>query len=413
MQSYPCQICNGNNTQKFLELGMQPFANKLEPDRLAAKASELFDLSLRICNDCLYVWLECHAPKEELFTDNTYITGISQETKEDMKAFADSCIETCKIAPGSRVLDIASNDGTLLEFFSKEGMSILGVDPSRPAAEISKAKGIETINEFFDLKTAEEILLKYGKFDLITATNVITHVDNPIEFLESCKKILSSIGSIVVEFYNFDTLISNIAFDQIYHEHISYFNFTTFSNALNTVDLDAFKVEHVKSQGGSLRVFISWHGSKQIDASVNETLQKEGTTKEIRDRYLQFPILVSKRKNEILDLLKNEKSNGSRIAGFGASAKATVLLNYLGVSDETVTAIADNNEIKQGKYVPGVAIPIVSVQDLKKIEPDVIIIFAWNLRGELKRYLSRNFNSSTSVVTFMPRIERKQLIGDV
>ena len=367
MQDQPCPICNGTNTQKFLELGMQPFANKLEPDRLTAKASKRYNLSLRICSDCLYVWLACRAPKEELFIDNTYITGISLETREDMKNFADSCINTCKILPAARVLDIASNDGTLLEFFGKEGMTILGVDPSRPAAEISRIKGIETINEFFDSKTAEGILLKYGKFDLITATNVITHVDNPIEFLESCKQILSSSGAVVVEFYNFDALISNIAFDQIYHEHVSYFNFTTFSNALNTVGLRAFKVEHVKSQGGSLRVFISLEGSKPIDSSVTETLRKEGATQEIRDRYLQFPKLVSNRKNEILDFLQSEKSKGSRIAGYGASAKATVLLNYLGVSDETVTAIADNNVIKQGKYVPGVAIPIISAQDLKKM----------------------------------------------
>jgi SAM-dependent methyltransferase len=321
-----------------------------------------------------------------------------------MRDFAEDCLRTCELSKESAVLDIASNDGTLLGFFMKEGCQVLGVDPSRPAYDIAIMNGIDTMNRMFDQDTAELIKATRGKMDLITATNIITHVPDPSAFLNNCKFLLKSKGSLVVEFYNFESMISNSAFDQIYHEHISYFNFTTFSRLLKNVGLEAYKVERVKSQGGSFRVFISFIGSRNIDQSVKKMLEIEGGIERIKSRYYLFPQRVSNIKKNILEFLEKEIHNGNKIMGYGASAKATVLLNYLKISISEILAIADKSPIKQGKFVPGVGIPIISPNELVKLSPDIIIIFAWNLKKEIAAFLSQILPEDVKVLTVIPEI---------
>ena len=193
-----------------------------------------------------------------------------------MKDFAEDCLRVCNLSKGSDVLDIASNDGTLLSFFRKDGCRVLGVDPSMPAFEIAIAKGINTMNRMLNSDTREQILTTNGKIGLVSATNIITHVPNPEEFLINCKYLLKPTASLVVEFYHFESMISNSAIDQIYHEHISYFNFTIFSKLLENIRLEAYKVKQVNSQGGSLRIFISFPRSRNIDESVKNMLETEG-----------------------------------------------------------------------------------------------------------------------------------------
>jgi hypothetical protein len=308
------------------------------------------------------------------------------------------------LSKGSDVLDIASNDGTLLSFFKKEGCRVLGVDPSRPAFEIAVTKGINTMNRMFDSGTKEQILATSGKLDLVSATNIITHVPNPEEFLINCKYLLKSTASLVVEFYNFESMISNSAFDQIYHEHISYFNFTTFSRLLENVGLEAYKVKQVNSQGGSLRVFISFTGSRNIDKSVKNTLDMEGGLESIKSRYFLFPQKVAKIKRDASRFLEEKIRSGNKIAGYGASAKATVFLNFLNLSNSEIIAIADKSLIKQGKFIPEAAIPVVSPDELVKLNPKIIIIFAWNLRKEIVGFLKQIFPQDVELITFIPEI---------
>ncbi len=404
MQNNRCPICGGNNVKLFLDLGLQPPANDLKDSVVTALNCSKFDLSLLICDECLYIWLSEKVAPEVLFSSNTYLTGVSSQTRDDMRDFAEDCLRTCNISEGSDVLDIASNDGTLLSFFKKEGCRVLGVDPSRPAYAVATTNGINTLNRMFDFDTAKLIMAIYGKMDLITATNIITHVVDPKAFLINCKYLLKSKGSIVVEFYNFDSMISNSAFDQIYHEHISYFNFTTFSKLLNNVDLEAYKVEQVNSQGGSLRVFISFARSRNIDQSVKNTLEMEGGLEAIRSRYYLFPKRVAKLKKDILEFLEKEIHNGNKIMGYGASAKATVFLNYLNLSNSEIMAIADKSQIKQGKFVPGVAIPIISPHKLVKLNPSIIIIFAWNLKKEIASFLNQILPEDVRILTVIPKI---------
>ena len=404
MQNNQCPICGSSNINLFLDLGLQPPANDLKDSVDSALNCSRFDLSLLICDECLYVWLREQLAPEVLFSNNTYLTGVSSQTRDDMRDFAEDCSRTCNLSEESAVLDIASNDGTLLSFFKKEGCRVLGVDPSKPAYEIAVMNGIDTMNRMFDSDTTELIMASRGKMDLITATNVITHFPDPRAFLIDCKRLLKSEGSIVVEFYNFESMITNSAFDQIYHEHISYFNFTTFSRLLNNTGLEAYKVRRVNSQGGSLRVFISFPGSRIIDPSVKRTLEMEGRFETIKSRYYQFPQRVTEIKEEILELLETEIRNGNKIAGYGASAKATVLLNYLNLSSSEIMAIADMSQIKQGKFVPGVAIPIISPRGLAELNPDIVIIFAWNLKREIAYFLNQIFTEDVRILTLIPEI---------
>ncbi len=404
MKKINCPICDSIDTTNLISLGNQPPANDLKKDAITAFSAKKYDLSLQICNNCLYVWLTQLVPPEELFVENTYLTGISSETRSDMEQFADSCIETCRPVKGSTILDIASNDGTLLTFFKNRDMNVLGLDPSKPACELANANGVRTINGFFSDEAVEIILSSVGQADLITGTNIITHVENPMAFLNNCKKILKPFGSIVMEFYYFESIISNNAFDQIYHEHISYFNFTTFSNMLKRMGLETYKVELVKSQGGSLRTFVAFQGVKGIDKSVDDLLKKEGGYFKILKRFRSFPDLVETRKQKIMEIINNERIKGTPMAGYGASAKATVMTNYLGLTPSSIAAIADQSSTKQGKFLPGVGIPVISPEELKGLNPELIIIFAWNIKGEIIRALKNIFGRDVRTVVFIPEI---------
>ena len=404
MREGTCPVCSSKNISLFLNLGPQPPANGFALNNLSSISVAKYELFLMICLECLYVWLGSTVSANELFTENPYLTGTSAETQLDMRNLVNDCLGTCSSDNPKRVIDIASNDGTLLDLFRNEGFEIMGIDPSKPAYEISKSRGIPTINDFFGADITDKILSSFGKADVVTGTNIITHVENPIEFLNNCKRLLKSKGSIVLEFYNFDYIISNNAFDQIYHEHISYFNFTTFVRLVKRLDLEAYKVEEVHAQGGSLRVFLSIPGRYKVDESVVELLKLEGGPDEIKKRFLSFPKKVNKHKDEILNLLREKSEMGLKIAGYGASAKATVLLNYLKLSSKEIIAIADKSQTKQGKFVPGVGVPVVSPMELVELRPDLVVIFAWNLKDEITKVLNELFGYKVSTVTFMPKI---------
>ena len=408
-----CPICKSKNIKLFVDLGKQPLANDLQISKNSALNCSRFTLSLLMCNNCLYVWLPVKVKPEVLFSNNTYLTGVSSQTRDDMEDFANDCFLTCNLSKGSKVLDIASNDGTLLSFFKNEGCIVLGVDPSSSAYEIAINRGIETMNCMFDSETKEQILAKTGQLDLISATNIITHVPNPEEFLENCKYLLKPTGSLVVEFYNFESMILNSAFDQIYHEHISYFNFTTFSRLLDNVGLKAYKVKQTNSQGGSLRVFISPTSLGNSDQSVRNTLELEGGFESIKSRYLLFPQKIDKIKNDALRLLKEKIQTGNKIVGYGASAKATVLLNFLNLSSSQIIAVADKSPIKKGKFIPGMGIPIISPDELEELNPDIIIIFAWNLKKEIMEFLREIFHKKTNIMTIIPEISFTSLTQEV
>ena len=388
----------------MLDLGMQPPANSLNDTYEEAISNERFELALRMCNNCLYVWLTEIVPPDRLFRNNTYITGVSTTTRRDMNSFFQGCLLNCNLTGPRKILDIASNDGTLLEYFKAEGYEVMGVEPSKNAFVLAEERGIPTINDFFNLNLSKKLFNDYNKFDLITATNVITHVEKPLEFLEACKQLLNKGGSIGLEFYYFESIIANTAFDQIYHEHVSYFNLTTFQKLLERVGLEAYHAEVVPSQGGSLRIFISLPTQHLIDDSIPNLLASEGWISEIKKRYQNFAISAIKRAELIKKVLSANVLDGKIIAGYGASAKATVLTNYLNLDRQIVKGIADLSSTKQGKYIPGSGIPVIAPENLIDLSPDIVVIFSWNIAEEIVKQLAHQFEKSFIALQFMPKI---------
>lgn len=401
-----CPICGNSEISPFLDLGKQPPANALADSLEGALSMVKAPLSLSICNNCLYIRLSENISGINLFNNNTYLSGISKQTKDDLYDLACDCLNECFLSPSSKILDIASNDGTLLEYFKERGMQILGIDPSKPAYEAAIVKGIPTINDFFKSSITGEIKNRIGKVDLITGANIITHVPDPEVFLISCKEVLKKEGSIVLEFYYVESIFTNIAFDQVYHEHVSYFNLHNFMRLIKNVGLEIYKVKKVSSQGGSLRVFISFPGLNSVDSSINILLSEEMEGQEPRIRYMGFQRQVFQRKLEIEKIINEAKNLGKKIIGYGAAAKATVLLNYVDVSSDSIICIGDKSPLKQGKFIPGVGIPIVSPDKLTETNADLLIIFSWNLKKEILQFLNNlKWNKNIKAMTLMPEIE--------
>ena len=397
-----CPLCGGIDFFTLLDLGLQPLANQLFTSEKEAKSAEKYDLSLLCCNDCMYVWLNALVSPERLFSNNTYLTCVSKQTQEDMYSFAKACMDSCNVSSEKSVLDIASNDGTLLTFFKEKGFTVLGVEPSINAYKIADSKGITTINDFFNEDLSNKIVQTYGKFYLVTATNLLTHIADPVLFLNNCKSILQENGSIVLEFYYFESLISNIAFDQIYHEHVSYFNCRVFNNLVKKVGMEIYNINLVRAQGGSLRVFLGFPNQHTINNEVENLLRSEGDIKNIKNRYITFANKAMLKAEEIKTYLLSAHDNNKKILGYGASAKATVVTNFSKIDNSIIMGIADQSPLKQDKFIPGTGIRIIKPEKINIMEPEVIVIFSWNLKDEIIQYLKNIVQKPTDLVVFTP-----------
>jgi SAM-dependent methyltransferase len=403
-----CVVCESTNVTTLLDMGVSPLANSFESTLEGAKASMKFGLALIMCDSCLYVRIRKVVDPSVLFRNNTYLTGVSQETRRDMEQFAVDCLETCQLPNGAVVLDVASNDGTLMSSFRDHGVRTIGVDPSIDACQLARNKGLEVIDDFFNESSALLVASKVGELNLITMTNVITHVPDPVELLRRAGGLLRQDGSIALEFYLFESIIENVAFDQIYHEHISYFNLHSFRALVGKAGLEVYKAKRTPAQGGSLRVFVARPGVQNIDGSVAEMLEAEGEHDEITARYRSFPIRVSALGAQIREHLSTEIDQGRIVAGYGASAKATVLLNYLSLNSSQIRAIGDQNPLKQGKYVPGTDIAVVEPKQLVALHPDVVVVFAWNIQREIAQFLHGAFGRAVDYLVLMPQVHSIQ-----
>jgi len=411
LQEIQCPVCEGRNFSELLNLGLSPAANNLMDNKEQSVKAEKFKLGLVFCNKCGYARLSEIVDPEKLFINYTYLTGVSKETVTHFEEFSARIAKRLRSTNRRRfkIIDIGSNDGTLLKFFKIKNFEILGVEPSKNVSEIANKDGIPTINAFFTLDLATKIRNEFGLVDVITMTNVLTHVENPKEMLLNARSLLDNKGIIVAEFYYFPKLMENLAFDQIYHEHISYFTLRNFVEMLQSIGLDAFDAELTGAQGGSLRVWICKKGEKRIRPSVGKFLSNEGETDNIINNYYYFSRNVYKLRDEIVYFIKNQRAQGKTIAGYGASAKATTMINFCGLDSSSILFIADANPLKQEKYIPGTDIKVVSPNMINLLKPSIIIIFAWNLVREIISYFTDNLDYRPSVYVFIPNLREIQL----
>jgi len=378
-----CRGCGGTNLQLVISLGVSPLANNLlkHPHEI----DSLYPLAMMYCTDCHNCQLSYTVPAQAMFDEYLYVSSTSKSFRDHFSNAADQYIRQFNLTDASLVVDIGSNDGIALTPLQNKGVRVVGVEPAKNVAEIAWQNKIETVNAYFTQEVANQIVQQYGHADVVTASNVFAHADKLDEIAHAVFSLLRPEGSFIIEVqYLLDT-IKDLTFDNIYHEHVNYWSVTSLNNFFNRIGYCIYKVEHVDTHGGSIRVYIT-KNSDNIDTSVFEFLDKEekfGLTN--INTYLAFADKVKQTKQKTIENLNVLKKNNLIIVGYGAPAKATTVLNYYGINTNQLEYIVEDNKLKHDKIVPGVRIPIYSKDKLNEIKPDVLLVMAWNFFEEIKK----------------------------
>jgi SAM-dependent methyltransferase len=410
MSQLACRFCGAPVDAVFADLGMSPLANSYLPPERVNMMEPFYPLTAWVCGKCFLVQLEQFETPEQIFSDYAYFSSYSSSWLEHSQRYAEQMIERLGLDERSQVVELASNDGYLLQFFRERQISVLGVEPAANVAEVAKEKGISTVVEFFGEDVARR-LAGDASADLLLGNNVLAHVPDLNDFVAGMKVLLKPGGVITMEFPHLMRLIEDHQWDTIYHEHFSYFSFLTVSAVFEAHGLRLFDVEELTTHGGSLRIF----GAHAEDSGKPES----GAASVLRERereagyerletYLGYGPQVEQDKRQILRFLIDLKERGSSVVGYGAPAKGNTLLNYCGVRREFIDYTCDLNPHKQGHFLPGSHIPICSPEKIREDRPDVVLILPWNLKDEIVEQLSfirewgGRFAARTPELTLLP-----------
>jgi len=344
---------------------------------------------------------------EDIFNDYAYFSSYSESWLKHAKDYVDSMIDRFGFGADTQVVEIASNDGYLLQYFKEKGIPVLGIEPAKNVANAALEKDIPTIIQFHSEETAEELSAKGIQADLLVGNNVLAHVPNLNDFVRGMKIILKSDGIITMEFPHLMRLIKENQFDTIYHEHFSYFSLISVNNVFRKHGLSIFDVEELPTHGGSLRIYAS-HAedpSKVLIKSINELIAKERAAGfDKLEHYMAFGEQVKRSKLKILDFMVETKREGKSIAGYGAPAKGNTLLNYCGIRTDFIDYTVDRSPHKQGCFLPGTHIPIYHPDKIMETKPDYLIILPWNLKEEIMEQMAHIRNWSARFVTLIPDV---------
>ena len=386
MASRICRSCAGELTRSFLDLGVSPLANRLiRPGETDAEEPR-YPLHAHVCDDCFLVQLGEFASPETLFSNYPYFSSFSDTWLEHCNRYVRNIISLLDLGPGSRIVEIASNDGALLQFFRKLGLNVLGIEPAANVARTAIEKGVPTEIVFFGREIARRLRSDFAA-DLIVANNVLAHVPDLNDFIAGLKVLLAPSGTITIEFPHLARLISERQFDTIYHEHFSYFSLLAVEAALLRHGLAVYDVETLSTHGGSLRLFVS-HAELDRPRSRGHASVAAAERKLALDRietYAKFAPLVAETRREILDFFRAARRDGKKIVGYGAAAKGTTLLNYCEVGRDFMDYVVDRSPHKQRMLVPGVRLPIHAPERVFETRPDYLFVLAWNLKDEILR----------------------------
>jgi SAM-dependent methyltransferase len=390
MSETSCRFCDAPVETVFADLGMSPLANSYLPPERANGMEPFYPLRALVCGECFLVQLEEFETPEQIFSDYAYFSSYSSSWLEHSRRYAGLMVERLGLDGSSHVVEIASNDGYLLQYFHEQRISVLGIEPAANVAKVALQKGIPTLVEFFGRQTASS-LVEESSADLLLGNNVLAHVPDLNDFVAGIKILLKPGGVITMEFPHLMRLMRENQWDTIYHEHFSYFSFLTVSRVFEVHGLRLFDVEELPTHGGSLRIY----GAHADDAEKAESERARELRERERqagyesiDAYLDYGRRVEQDKRQILRFLIGLKEQGLRVAGYGAPAKGNTLLNYCGVGRDFIEYTCDLNPHKQGHFLPGSHIPIRSPEAIREERPDVILILSWNLMDEIIEQLS-------------------------
>ena len=341
-----------------------------------------------MCDRCWLVQLDVFASPEELFRDYRYFSSYSTTWLAHAESFVEEMMRR-GIGPASRVVEVASNDGYLLRNFVARGVPVLGIEPASNVALVAREAGVPTLDEFFGVVLARRVRAEFGAAQLIVANNVLAHVPDVNDFASGIATLLAHDGVATIEFPHLLRTIAGMQFDTVYHEHFSYLSLVALAPLFARHGLEIVEVAELPTHGGSLRVFVAPRGSRTVDASVATTLAAERAAGfERLETYTAFGERVARIKDDFVAFLLDAKRRGRRVAGYGAAAKATTLLNYAGVRADVLPYVADKSPHKQGHFIPGVRVPIVAPERIRADRPDYVVIFPWNVADEIRAELA-------------------------
>jgi hypothetical protein len=387
-----CRFCQTELKDVFIDLYNSPASNSFLTTEQLNEPEAYYPLKVFTCPKCFLVQVDEYKKSDDIF-DSTYVyfSSYSKSWLEHAKKYTEKMIGRFGYNEQSQVIEIASNDGYLLQYFLEKKIPVLGIEPTANTAEVAKSKGIGSVVDFFGVRLAKELVAKNIKADLLLGNNVLAHVPDIIDFTKGMKIILSDKGVVTMEFPHLVQLIENNQFDTIYHEHFSYLSFTTVKQVFEAAGLELFDVEEIPTHGGSLRIYAKHPAdkSKAISENVAALLKKE-KDKGVTDMnyYSGFQQRAFTIKTALLEFLTTQKKAGKKVAAYGAAAKGNTLLNYCGIRSDLIDYVVDANPHKQNKYLPGSHIPVVNEDWLKKNKPDYVIIFPWNIKQEVQTQLS-------------------------
>jgi cyclopropane fatty-acyl-phospholipid synthase-like methyltransferase len=373
-----CRACHSTKLKKFLSLGNMPLPNAFLTKAQLHLNENKYPLDVMFCEVCGMVQLKQVVNAPSMFTDYAYFTGASIPIRKHFDEMADSVVKKYKLGKESFVVDIGSNDGTLLQSFKNRGVKVLGVDPAENIAKYANEHGIETICGYFSQFIIGDIILRKGHADIITATNVFAHVDDLDNFISCVQTLLRKGGTFIFEVPYLLDMLDNLEFDTIYHEHLSYFAIRPLSTLFNRLGMSITKIENINVHGGTIRVHI-----KNIDCGVNTAIdyyianESESGLYEFKT-YNEFANAVKVIRKDLRSLLYNIKKHNSNIVGYGAAAKGNILINYCDIGYDLLDYIADTTTYKQGLYTPGMHVPVKSFDEYYSNPPKYTLLLAWN-----------------------------------
>lgn len=404
-----CRFCKSELTNIFIDLGNSPASNSFLTKEQLNEPETFYPLKVYTCSNCFLVQIDEYKKSDSIFDDQyVYFSSYSKSWLAHAKNYTEMMVERFSYTSSSQIIEIASNDGYLLQYFKEKNIPVLGIEPTANTAEVAIGKGIETVTRFFGTVLAKELAAAGKKADLVLGNNVLAHVPDIVDFVAGMKMILKENGIITMEFPHLMQLVENNQFDTIYHEHFSYLSFYTVKQIFESQGLSIFDVDEIPTHGGSLRIYAKHveDRSKEITPKVAAMLQEElSKGMNTPSYYSNFQKKAFAVKLSFIDFLITQKKADKKVAAYGAAAKGNTLLNYCGVKNDLIDYVVDANPNKQDKWLPASHIPVVDEQYLKKMRPDFIVVFPWNIKEEIIKQLDYINEWNGKFVIPIPQLE--------
>ncbi len=404
-----CRFCKTSLEHVFIDLLNSPASNSFLIKEQLNEPETFYPLKVYTCHKCFLVQVDEYKKSDAIFnSEYVYFSSYSSSWLAHAKEYTQKMIDRFGFNNSSAVIEIASNDGYLLQYFKEKGIPVLGIEPAANTAKVAISKGIKTITDFFGVRLAKELSGKNIKADLLLGNNVLAHVPDILDFIGGVKIILKEKGIVTMEFPHLMQLIDNNQFDTIYHEHFSYLSFHTVKQIFESQGLMIFDVDEIPTHGGSLRIYATHKENiqQEVFQSVQLLLDKEYANgiNQI-DHYNNFQEKALKIKLQLLQFLVSQKHQNKKVVAYGAAAKGNTLLNYCGIKNDLIDFVADANPHKQNKFLPASHIPVKDEIELKKAQPDFVLILPWNLRDEVTVQLNYIKEWGGKFVVPIPELE--------